>query len=465
MNELHSPDLSPEELAKRLDDTLASGKDVSLTSGQQDDPRIQIAVRLANTQHPQMSPQMLSRVQAKVVKANRQQVTRRQLQQRRVWRPKYTLTSRLAAAFTIITVFFTAAALPALASSVPGEFWYPFKRSLENVEISIASSSTSRAGVYLTQAERRIEEAQVLLQRQVFDAELLLDARNSLSSFEQLSPQLDTTLASAKLRAALATESVALLIQEAEQQQILSGNQVVALLPTLLPLPSNTLSPSLTPTIEPSVTPTPTSSPESVVVAPASATPTDTDMLAALTPTVEYTQEGDFVPTITKEPSLIPDITETSTPLPTATATSQPALAVMYAIENANVRSKPSRDQSVITVLQQGTSTEVIGEDDSGKWWRVKLQDDRLGWVAKFLLSVDKPTSAVGSNGSSGNNDSSGNNGNSDFGCEHSGNYCNAPGQIATPHGSSNGNPSPHAPSDNPPNGNPPSNPGNGHKS
>jgi uncharacterized protein YgiM (DUF1202 family) len=249
-----------------------------------------------------------------------------------------------------------------------------------------------------------------------------------------------------------------MLIQEAEQQQVLSGKDVIALIPTVIPLPSNTLSPSLTPTMEPSATLTSTGSLMAFVTLSPTVASTLTDVLPSLTPTVENTRIPDFDPTMSEEPNLLPVSTETNTPLPTATATSQPALTIMYAIENANVRSQPSRDQSVISLLHRGTATEVIGEDDSGKWWHVRLQDGRLGWVAKFLLSVDKSASASGSNGSSGIN------GNTDFGCEHPGNYCNVPGQTMTPPTPSGNVPSPHAPPDNPPGGNPPSDPGNGHK-
>jgi hypothetical protein len=460
MNELHAPDLNPEELANQLDAIVVPEGDILPISGQQDDPRIQIAVRLANAHHPQMSPAMLSRVQAKMIKANQLQLKRKP-----IWRPKYTLTSRLVAAFTIIMVFFGSTALPALANSVPGEFWYPFKRNLENIEISAAFSATARAGIYLTQAERRLEEAQVLLQRQVFDTNLIFDARNSLISFEQLAPQLDAALPDARSRVALATESVALLIQEAEQQQILSGKEVIALLPTVIPLPSNTVSPSLTPTIEPSATSTSTGS---LMTLTLTAVPTLTDVPPSLTLTVENTHAADFGPMMSEEPNLLAVSTATSTPLPTMTATSQSTIAIMYASENANVRNQPSRDQSIISLLQQGTATEVIGEDDSGKWWHVRLSDGRLGWVAKFLLSINKPVESSGNDTSTGNNASTGNNTNGDFGCDHSGNYCNAPGQTMTPPGQSGNIPTPHSPPSNPGGGNnssnPPSNPGNGHK-
>jgi hypothetical protein len=145
------------------------------------------------------------------------------------------------------------------------------------------------------------------------------------------------------------------------------------------------------------------------------------------------------------------------------TATTLP-LATMYAIENANVRSQPGQNQTIITILHQGESAEVIGEDNTGKWWHVRLKDAQLGWIAKFLLSIDPPSASANSNDG---NSASGN-------CDHPGNYCNAPGQTGTlpaqsngngnPGGGNSGNPGNGNPPTNPGNGNPPANPGNGHK-
>src|ERR1041385_7184464 len=158
-----------------------------------------------------------------------------------------------------------------------------------------------------------------------------------------------------------------------------------------------------------------------------------------------------------------PTAVATSTLWPTVT--SQPPTLTMYALENANVRSEPSRNQTVITVLRQGTSTEIIGDDNTGKWWHVRLKNGESGWVAKFLLSVNKPTVPPETNGASGNNNvnddgSNSSNGgsndgsNSNFGCDHSGNYCNAPGY--------NQNSGSQGQSNNQSNGNSSSNSGNG---
>jgi Bacterial SH3 domain/Domain of unknown function (DUF5667) len=434
MNPIH-PNSDPEELAKRLDEALASGQNLS---GKPDDARIDLAIRLANAHHPEMSPEMMGRVRSKVLAAHRQQIRRQ-----RTWRPQSTLALRWVAILAVIVICLNAAIFPSLASSVPGEFLYPFKRSLENVEISIAPSLSAKAEVYLTQAQRRIEEAQVLLQRKLFDSRLIMDARSSLALFEQLAPQLPgNTVENVERQAASVNESVAILLQDAEQSQVLSGNQVTALLPTFMPSVESVLPPSLTPSAQPSFTMTPTPSPASV---------------AAL-PTVEQSQGIEVITSTTEEPAAPVVDTDTptpsSTPVPTATSTTEPAVT-MYAIANANVRSQPGVNQTIITVLQFGKVTEVIGEDDAGKWWHVRLQDGQLGWVAKFLLSVDKPTNSSGSNGG---NSASGNNGNSDFGCDHPGNYCNAPGQGEIPPGQGGGK-SGDAGGGNPPNS------GNGHKS
>lgn len=178
MDDLQLPELNPEELADRLDEALASGR-TTATSAEANDPRIAIALTLANSRHPEMSPEMLARIQSKVIAAHQQQFPRT-----RTSRPQSTLALRWAAAAAMVIVFLGAATMPTVASSVPGDFWYPFKRNLENIELLIARSSVTRAEVHLTQAERRINEVQVLLQRQEFDANLMIDARHSLADFE-----------------------------------------------------------------------------------------------------------------------------------------------------------------------------------------------------------------------------------------------------------------------------------------
>jgi hypothetical protein len=126
----------------------------------------------------------------------------------------------------------------------------------------------------------------------------------------------------------------------------------------------------------------------------------------------------------------------------------------MYVVEKANVREQPARNQAIIAVIEAGTAVEVSGEDETGSWWHVKLADGRSGWIAKFLLSLE--VSAPASVDDNNNNNSS------DFGCEHPGDYCNAPGQTGSQPTPVGGNPSGGGPPDNPPGGDPPSNPPGG---
>ena len=458
MNPIHL-NSSSEELAKRLDAALSSDDALSPSSEKFDDPRVYLAVRIATMRHPEMSPEMTARVRSKMIA-----VHRRKLQRQRVWQARNTFVLRWAAVLAVVVICLNAAVFPSLASSVPGEFLYPFKRSLENVELSIAPSLSAKAQVYLIQAQRRIDEAHTLLQRQRFDSRLIIDVRSSLALFEQLAPQLPNgTAETAESQAASVNESVAILLQDAEQSQVLSGNQVTALLPTFMPSLE-----SVEAQVSASSTVTATPPPQPTALIEPTSLPTDI-------PTVDHSEVVEPLVTLTEEPTLTPVDTDTplpsDTPAPTATLAGGPVVT-MYALANANVRSQPGTDQTIITVLPFGEVTQVIGEDNAGKWWHVRLHDGQLGWIAKFLLSVHKPTptsvnngnpgenngSSDGNNGNSGDN--SGNNDNDGFGCDHSGNYCNAPGQTSTsPSNSGNGNP----PS-NSGNGNSGGDNGNGHK-
>ncbi len=448
MNDPHLPELNPEELADRLDEALTASETVYSTV-QPNDPRIDIALTFANASHPEMSPEMLARIQSKVIDAHRQQ-----FRQKQVSRSRYPVVLRWASAAAMFIVFFGAAALmPTVANSVPGEIWYPVKRNLESVEILFASSSDSRAEVHLTQAERRINEVQVLLQQQTFDANLMIDARNSLADFENVS-QDNNLLSRDASRAAWVSESIAILLQDAEQMGIISEAEVIALLPTVIPI--STDEPMSTPTIVISATATSTATLTPTAFPTAVATTMMPSPLAITEPTQILepvaTETVKPSPTVTDTATLIP--TTSSTPLPTATDTSLPPVTTMYVVEKANVREQPARNQAIIAVVEQGTSVEVIGEDETASWWHIKMEDGRFGWVAKFLLSIDIPASAPAAVNDISNS--------GDFGCEHPGNYCNAPGQTGSQPTPVGGNPSGGGPPDNPPGGGPPDNPPGG---
>jgi uncharacterized protein YgiM (DUF1202 family) len=93
--------------------------------------------------------------------------------------------------------------------------------------------------------------------------------------------------------------------------------------------------------------------------------------------------------------------TSTSTPAEAATApptpvvqaptpTAQPALALLTASTNLNVRSGPGTNYQAIGVLQSGQSAEVTGLSFDRTWWQIKFPGalDGHGWVAAQYVAA-----------------------------------------------------------------------------
>ena len=60
--------------------------------------------------------------------------------------------------------------------------------------------------------------------------------------------------------------------------------------------------------------------------------------------------------------------------------TSLPENLAIVAVDSANVRSGPSISASVIDQVRYGTELQIIGQ--SADWFKIKLPDQREGWVA-----------------------------------------------------------------------------------
>lgn len=173
-------------------------------------------------------------------------------------------------------------------------------------------------------------------------------------------------------------------------------------------------------TPEPSATPSPTALP-----------PTPTDQPAVLP---SATDAPPAMPTATAPP------TDTETPPPSPT----PFIAYVSASQPVNVRAEPSRQSDIITTVHPGAAVMVIGISADGDWKQIRLDAGHIGWVAGALLSPNKPPIATSTSAGttvperpslpdaetgveSGSEDQNSRGG--DFGCEHPGNFCNAPGQ------------------------------------
>ncbi len=123
--------------------------------------------------------------------------------------------------------------------------------------------------------------------------------------------------------------------------------------------------PTPTPSLTPTLSPTPTQ--------------TVTPVTPTLTPTATAT--------------LTPTVTPTLTPSPTAT----PVLALVDAGENggAFIREGPSFNDSILTVLANGSLVEVLSErsvtEGNTEWVLIRTPDGIEGWMVRFLLIVATP--------------------------------------------------------------------------
>jgi len=124
---------------------------------------------------------------------------------------------------------------------------------------------------------------------------------------------------------------------------------------------------------------------------------------APYTPTPTRTPKPTFTPTpksgVVQEPPAATQGTvknQQSTPVPKApTATSVPAtptpipspFAVVKA-ETLNVRSGPTTRHPVIGKVTKGDKLDIIGKNNQGTWWKVKLPNGKAGWVYGDLVEA-----------------------------------------------------------------------------
>jgi uncharacterized protein YraI len=64
--------------------------------------------------------------------------------------------------------------------------------------------------------------------------------------------------------------------------------------------------------------------------------------------------------------------------------------------ETANVRAGPGTAYPLIDTVPGGTELVIIGRNDAATWLRVRLPDERVAWVAIFLVQVNTELSFIG---------------------------------------------------------------------
>lgn len=446
---MHDDNLSPEELARRLDAALGDtggGRAGSRRAPSWDEhPMVQAARWLSEAPPPALSADAANRIRGRVLAAARETAAPHRPLVIRI----LTVVASRAAAALLILVIAGLVALPAAANSLPGEPLYSVKQGIESIELLLASDASAQASVTLTHAGRRLDEAERMLSQGRLDAELLSTALETLARAGEIATEaaLDPAEIQAMQNRAREIENgviaVATLaastdnIAQATIDQITMGLQNIRETPNpLLPPPvsmlSTTATPTLTPTLTPSaaatateaptttntpsVTPSDTASPTAPKTP--SPTPTDTDaLLQAVVPT------GDNTDNLT-EPFEIVFLDEEQN-------------GVLSAGQQINVRTGPGTSYDILTAVDPGTAVTALGTNEAGDWFYLRLNDGHTGWVAEFLVTLTGSGSPVGRPTQSSSADEPG----SDDQCDLPGSACDAPGQKDNPPPGQGGSP------------------------
>ncbi len=155
-----------------------------------------------------------------------------------------------------------------------------------------------------------------------------------------------------KMNRLAAARNLRLLITSLTLLVLLAGCSLEALLPA-----TTTSTPTITPTFTPSDTATATLSPTATATSTATATATATS-------------------------------TATATATPSATPT---VYGLVRAQQHINVRSGPGTQFAVRGSLAPDSGAQVIGQNDAGDWYQVRLEDGAEGWVSAALLRIEEP--------------------------------------------------------------------------
>ena len=314
MSEVRS---DPEALARLLDRTLPPNS--SEVVGSTRDPLVSTAIQLARFVTPAPSPDFLRAGELRVLSAfDRQQTGKRIARLNR-----QIVFTRLAAAAALILVIFGSGLLSSASASLPGEPLYGVKRTIESVELSLAQGEDERADTLVRQAERRTDEALLLLRRSDFDAETVANALDLISQADA-----ETSVGQSSplnRRAEVVAFTLNVVLKGASETQLASANEVSTLVAELREIeaiirrPAQPGAGGQPPAVSPSPETLPSGTPETAQFVPtASPTPT-VEATAAVMPRPTETDEATNTPRPTRTPRPTNTAQATSTPRPTET--------------------------------------------------------------------------------------------------------------------------------------------------
>ncbi|HEX2618652.1 MAG TPA: SH3 domain-containing protein, partial [Phototrophicaceae bacterium] len=165
----------------------------------------------------------------------------------------------------------------------------------------------------------------------------------------------------------------------------LSVSGVLPLIVTAQPtsIPTEILATDQPATSEPTMNSTEADSTEEATTAPSEATQATEEATGAQDQSTETTPAA-TTPAGTEAATQASEGTTTNSPItPEASV-----IGVINAEQPVNVREGPGRGFAVVGVAQPGDVVEVLDQNDDKSWYKIRLEDDREGWISASLVEI-----------------------------------------------------------------------------
>jgi hypothetical protein len=315
----------------------------------------------------------------------------------------------MAAAAVLVAVIFGVG--PAIAGSVPGDWLYPAKRAVERGELAFARIAGDESDVLLWQAERRLKEAQALLDDGEYDLDLLADVLNNVERAAAALPDDSGARAQFMVDVGQMMGPLGEAIETSVTRrlgELAAGGQRFVPGPVMTPGPAAPT--AQMPVAQPTESPA-TATPTETASATATATATDTltatpsaTATASATGTSTATPTRTATATVTASPTAT--VTGTTTATPTEVSAEETDLPKTIVIEGEveeiddnvviiyGIIIRLDPDDPLLSVIQIGDVLRIEGEYDE--------ENDVVVAVIFYFVGIDVVVNDGGGEGGSG---------------------------------------------------------------
>lgn len=224
-------DLPPEQFNDEIEKIIQSDS-ASLSNFASNDAAVRVAAYLTQTQHPHISSTARADILQQVLDTMPVPTsdTPKVKARPQIIRPAFwTTVLKAAVGFIAILLVSGLIAVPASANSVPGEALYPIKRHAEALHLFLSFTPEARADVHLTHAQRRVNETNELVNRNVLDKLPVVDGTDSL--YDAIDVALANNLYDDDVDLLLQTEELLVtyfdLVEILSEDESLSNTQII----------------------------------------------------------------------------------------------------------------------------------------------------------------------------------------------------------------------------------------------